>query len=285
MTELIVPNERIREFVDVYYCPSGEGFPTDQFFPVPTFIRSWIIFCIKGNAKILIDKKEEFVPPKISIKGPFDHPYLFGYTQNKIEAVLVQLSVQGLYELTGKDVSMLRNKYVDLYDILDRDLLDDIDMALQEANEMSDRIKILDDFFVDWSGQSRSFDFIDKSSLVQQAIEFAKKGQFSMPLAGICDHMNVSIKTLERAFKTVTGITPKRYFSGCLFEELSRELVTEKRKRVSEIMSSPFYDFSHVNKWFVRYANLKPSIFNKQEFHALEEIMKHQNQFSKKIIN
>ena len=278
MLKLIEPHEEVKDFVDTYYYSSDENFPSSQWFPVPTLIRSWLVFRIKGKVTILRDNKE-YIPPKICIKGPFDQHYLIGYPETDLRIILAQFSITGFYELTGIDVTTIKNSHPDAYNFWDEKLLNQLDQELADSSNIEHQKGLIDQFFLQQKEQKETYEISDKSTLVKEAIKYARQENFALNLPGISEHIAVSSKTMERAFKTVTGITPKRFLSGCLFEELIRELVTKKDTRISEIMSSPFYDFSHINKWFSKYANLPPSAFNQQNYHLLEEVMKHQNQF------
>lgn len=264
----------------MYYYPSAPSYPTDQIYPVPTFIRTWLVFCIHGNAHIIHENINSSIP-QVAFKGPFDGPYFFSYTQSKVAAVIIQFSVTGLHDLTGIDVSKFKNSYPDAKVVWSKTVLAHTLEELTNTESANERIAIIDQFFIDLLGK-QSLGVSERSIVVKEAIGLTRENDFKLSLGAICDELSISVKTLERAFKIVTGITPKRYFAGCLFENLGRELITKKDKRISEIMSSPFYDFSHINKWFGRYANLSPSTFNQQDYHLLEEIIKHQNQYDSK---
>ncbi|MGB0916668.1 MAG: helix-turn-helix domain-containing protein [Flavobacteriales bacterium] len=279
MMDFIKPDVRLKDYVDACYYSEGDSFPTESYSNVPTLIRSWLIFHIDGGVKVLIDE-DEFVIPKTCIKASFDKPFLFKFLEPKVSAVIVQFSVSGLYELTGIDLSTIKNTYHNAYSLWGQKLLDSVNTRLSETKDKDQRISIVTQFVLGLIEKRQAKKVAYKVEVVKNALDIAQEKNFNLSLVEVCNELAISPKTLERTFKTVIGITPKQYFSGRLFEYLMHEIRHNRDKQFSDILNSPFYDYSHINKWFSRYSNIPPSMFNQMEYRVLETVLKHQTNLS-----
>lgn len=276
MFSVFQPKVGLRKYVDAYYLLNSKELPPDLFL-VPTIIRSWLVFMIEGNVIVRMED-EEITLPQISVKGPFEFPYFYRYSQSDIRCIAVQLSHAGMHELTRKPGTIFKNRYTDILEIWDDEKVIDIMNVLKSSKNHQDSIDCVEQLIEE---NIPPLDLLnEKSQLVIKACEKMKTSGYSISLSSLVEELCVSTKTLERAFKTVTGIPPKRYLASCFFEEIMVELMHNKRKNISELMGLPFYDFSHANKWFKKFARIAPTEFTQQEYHVLEDIIKYQNDYN-----
>ena len=92
--------------------------------------------------------------------------------------------------------------------------------------------------------------------LVRRAIEIGDDYRGPVPVATLCRLLRVSPGTLERAFKTATGVTPHAFFLRRRLTRARNVLLREdpKQRRVTDIASE--LGFSELGRFAVRYRQM-----------------------------
>lgn len=108
---------------------------------------------------------------------------------------------------------------------------------------------------------------------MEQANLILIKANYELILDDISNQLVISKKTLQRAFSGVTGISPKQYLSGSLFEEIVRQVSINQEVTTKQFLVSPFYDFSHINKCFKKFTNFSPSEFSQIDMGVIADVL------------
>lgn len=251
-------------------CLNSKNAP-EGYFLAPAIKRCGIVICLDSNVKIKTND-QEFVPPQASCKGVFDIPYFYSYCKPTVNTFAADLHPTGLYEITKKEGGFFKNKYVDLRKIWPVEEINYLFSALADQNiSLKKRAVFFDEFIQNKMGKELS----EKSLIVEKADQMAKEAQYHLSINEIIDTLIISRKTLERAFKEVLGITPKQYFTSAIFEEMIRTFSLDQKNTVSEYLESPFYDLSHINKWYKKFTAMSPTNFAKHDMDAVKEVLMH----------
>jgi len=238
------------------------------YFFAPAIKRSGIVVALKSNVEINCNRNT-FIPPVVSMKGVFEMPYYFSYMDKYVTSFAADLHPIGMYELTGQPGITFKNKFVNAHQIWTKSEVSELFSLLSRDTELKERTAWFDDFL-----QKKAPDVLsEKSLLVEKADDMAKKQYYQWSVKMISRELGVSEKTLGRAFKEVVGISPKQYFTTALFEDMVNQCAISKESSIVKFLYSPFYDFSHINKWFKKFAHTSPREFVNLDMHSVGAVL------------
>ena len=234
----------------------------------PAMKRTVIMITVDSEALIVSDG-QRVTAPRVAVKGVFESPYLYGYDNDQFTAFGADLHPIGMYEITGCSGDTFKNDYYDATKIWSKKELDQLVVELSKDVPVEQRVVVFDAFIQ----QKTTAEISERSMLVEAADQLAKQHNYEWSVAAIASEMYVTEKTLRRAFLEVLGISPKRYFSLALFEEVIRQYSIEKGASLSSFQGLPFYDLSHINKWFQKYTLQNPSEFVHCDMQAIGQML------------
>lgn len=264
------PNENLSRLVRAYMC-LNEAYAPGHFF-APAMKRMGIVVTVRNNVEITCDNRK-IVPPVVSMKGVFELPYYFSYINESVTSFAADLHPIGMYELTGKTGAFFKNSYIDASGVWTEAEVKNLFAQLSLEITLQERAALFDDFLQTKAPSVLS----EKSLLVERADAMAKDHQYQCSVKLIASELSVSEKMLTRAFKKVLGVTPKQYFTSALFEEIVRRYAIDQKSSITDFLESPFYDFSHINKWFKKYTQVAPSEFVNFDMHSVAQVIMHHN--------
>lgn len=259
------PSERL---IRAIMCLNSTDAPKGYFL-TPAIRRSGIVISLQNNVKIK-SEHNEIIPPKASFKGVFDTPYFFSYLGREVTTLAVDLRPIALYEITKKPGDFFKNKYVNLNAIWEQEEIDQLILSLSHEDLMiEERARIFEHYVISKINPIVS----EKGEIVEKVSHIIKEHHFNISLDQITDELIISRRTLERVFKEVLGVSPKKYFSISIFEDMIRAHSIQKENTMSDFLESPFYDFSHINKWFKKFANTSPRDFSSYDMNVIANIL------------
>ncbi len=128
---------------------------------------------------------------------------------------------------------------------------------LCEAGTHNEIINIVDKYFV-----SLNSDQSVKSVLISEATRIIEKKGGIYNIGDLSEELDVNIKTLERHFRKIIGISPKEFSRIIRFNRVFNLLNTNRNIDVMDaLLSSGFYDQSHFIRQFKQFTHLNPSDF------------------------
>jgi AraC-like DNA-binding protein len=99
----------------------------------------------------------------------------------------------------------------------------------------------------------------------------------NIAITDICGHLNHNIKTMERNFKNIIGLTPKAFSKIIRFNNAFNDIKSGNYRDIHDIIHRHgFYDQSHFINEFRKYTGLPPSSFLEAPNdvnHSLREIV------------
>lgn len=260
------PRENLSRLVRAYMFLKVED--TSGCFFAPAIKRSGIVIALQSNVEINCNHKK-YIPPVVSMKGAFELPYYYSYIHQYVTSFAADLYPIGMYELTGKPGITFKNKFVSASQIWTKNEVKELFSALSRDIPLQERSVLFDDFL-----ENKAPDILsEKSLLVEKADNMARKQDYQWSVKMISRAIGVSERTLGRAFKEVVGLTPKQYFTTALFEDMVNECTNTKERSIGKFLYSPFYDFSHINKWFKKFAHTSPREFASLDLHSIAAVL------------
>lgn len=260
------PNENLSRLISTYMYLDINNTPGDFF--APDITHTSLIISMKSNVEIHRNNTK-MIPPRVSIKGAFDSPFHFSYLNGGITSFIADFHPIGMFEVTGQSGSFFANKFVDANKVWGKSEVTELFKKLSAPSSMIERIKLFDEFI-----ESKAPDVLsEKSLLVEKADEIASANNYQQTIKELTRELGVSVSSLSRAFNEVLGISPKQYFARLLFEEILKRYTVEKQNTIDVLSNSPFYDFSHINKWFKKFAYTSPSDFANYDIGFINEVL------------
>lgn len=265
--------ENTNRLVRAYMCIDADNVQGSFF--APAVKNTALVVSVRSNVKVITNLQREFVPSLVSVKGVFELPYFYSYQNGCITSFAADFHPIGMYELTRKSGSFFKNNFVDAQAVFEKKETDELfrllsqDISVQECSEQ----------FESFIAEKSPIVLSEKSLLVERSDDLAKKNDYKWTVKDIARELYVSEKTLNRAFMEVLGISPKQYFSSALFQEIIRQYAIHKQAKIVDFLDSPFYDFSHINKWFKKFTQFSPQEFINCDMHSVGFVLEQKSTY------
>lgn len=260
------PSENLNRLISAYMCLDMEN-AHGKFF-APDITHTSMIVTVKSNVEVHRNNTT-FIPPPVSIMGAFNSPFYFSYISGEIISFIADFHPIGMFEITGQPGNFFTNKFVDAREVWEKSEVAELLKKLSAPISMEERIILFDDFLEEKAPDVLS----EKSLIVEKADETARANNYQQTVKELTRELGVSVSTLNRAFNEVLGVSPKQYFARSLFEEILKRYTIEKQHTIDVLSDSPFYDFSHINKWFKKFAHTSPSEFVNYDIGFIEKVL------------
>ncbi len=110
-----------------------------------------------------------------------------------------------------------------------------------------------------------------RSPCIARASSFIDRFQGDISLGGICDCLNVNIKTLERDFRRIVGIMPKELSRILRFNRAFNAINSGEYRDLHDLVfECGYYDQAHFINEFKRFTSLTPSAFINKRKESVE---------------
>ena len=122
---------------------------------------------------------------------------------------------------------------------------------------ISDRIFLLEEFLL------KVYDPVENYAMLSSAIALLNCFEENIPVDEICGRLDVNTRTLNRAFKSFVGVSPRVYRKVARFRHsLHYQLVNDKFKSLTEVAyNSNYYDQAYFNKMYRGLTGSNPLLF------------------------
>lgn len=177
-----------------------------------------------------------------------------------INWMVVVLQPYGAYHLWGVPADALFNCFFPAEEVL-KHRMDEITNALMRVTQLSERVQLLDTFFLQQINKCKAPD-----PVIIQAVDHIVQHEGAMSVTLLLQFLYVTERTLERKFKHAVGITPKRFI------DIARLNVSAKRmQRMNKNQSlarvaydSGYFDQAHFIKDFRKFTGFTPQQYHSQ---------------------
>lgn len=198
------------------------------------------VILIFGDVNFFDSEKNQINTSKFILLGPTDLFYIQGH-QNTY-SVALELPPQSISKVTNIQASLLKNKFVDLYDHVSAEKLD----LLYNQIAITDDLKEIEMLVTDqlqseltqWTNPLKTKEI---TNLIHQ-----RKGRIEK--SEILDLFKISERTLERYFANEIGVSPYAYITQIRFNHTLLDLQINDHKINKVVKDYQYFDRSHLEK-------------------------------------
>jgi AraC-like DNA-binding protein len=206
---------------------------------------SYIMFTY-GRFEAYNHKNQLIHVPKVFVKGTGDFFNVKAYKDSVW--ISVELPNHTLHNITNLIAKKCRNQLIDLYDYVDKAILDQLYYQLFEANTIQEITTILDNnlynYYSKWNTD------LDSTPIVNHI--FNSKGLFSV--SELSNRFPFGERTIERMFNKEVGASPYRFICLVRFNYVIRELEKGDYGTLEQLIDDyNYYDHSHFKKDFKKF--------------------------------
>jgi AraC-like DNA-binding protein len=246
-------------------------FPTDQLKPYIKYIvvsenelekeykvlpTSGLVigFQYKGNLSNIKDNSETILS-SAGITGISDAFKIFKNSAD-IGTILVYFTETGFTHFASQPANELFNLSLPLDDIFKKSSINEIEEKLILADSDSERIKIVEQFFVS------QLKVIETDKLIIEAVKLIYQSKGTIRIKELNEKLNISQSPFEKRFRKVVGTSAKKFASIVRFNSVLDNL--RETKSLTEICyENNFFDQAHFIKDFKQFTGDTPENFKR----------------------
>lgn len=224
-----------------------------------------LIFVLKGayhKAYLSLDAPEQIIAASCYV-GIQTHTVLASRL-NQCQLIGLKLQAVGAYHLFGDQVSQSSTANKNLLHF-GPDWLRDLNHQLQASHNLDSCIPIVWRAFKSAIGSTTAPPQVKLAQAILTTI-LAKKGQISVQELAKTHYL--SIRHLQRQFKLVFGLSPKKFINLIRFKQLYKDSVLQK-KLPADFLDHGYYDQMHFIRDFKKQLAVNPSKSSDPEFQLL----------------
>jgi AraC-like DNA-binding protein len=177
-----------------------------------------------------------------------------------INWIVVVLQPYGAYHLWGVPANELFNCFFPAEEVL-KHRLHEVSNALLRVPQLSERVQLLDSFFLQQINKSKGPD-----PVILQAADTIIKHEGRLTVELLLRSLYVTERTLERKFKHTIGITPKRFIEIVRLNVSAKRMqrMNEKQSLAGVAYDSGYFDQAHFIKDFRKFTGFTPQQYHDQ---------------------
>lgn len=207
---------------------------------------------------------------RTSLFGQKTKPVNYYYSPGSSKSFGIKINPEGLPLFLDFRYKELKNLYVEVGTLADKDLLELEEKVLEQEN-VEGKIRVTEHFLIKRISKLNS----DANYLLFSAIvEYIKAKKGEVRFNALTTHFNINYKKVERLFQFYMGITPKTYVRIIRFNatihlrgQLEGLNLTQLGNEVG------FFDQSHFIREFKSFSSLTPRDFFAKKLSLSEETL------------
>ncbi|WP_262733057.1 helix-turn-helix domain-containing protein [Gaetbulibacter sp. NE] len=194
------------------------------------------------------NKKENYTLPKVFINSIMPN---FNIVAKKNSwFVVIRMNTDRFYQISKTNVN-IQGAISKISHIVSQKVVDDLHREIETAAHI-DYILIIDKhlkpFYAEWIKKSKISDIIDYI--------FINNGLLNV--TNIIDEFHISHSSLNRYFKTATGVTANKFLRLIRFNYIVRHLEANNIDMLSAIEEFKYYDYSHFSRDVKQFSGKTP---------------------------
>jgi hypothetical protein len=249
-TVIPIIEEKLSSYIDNYSVFEFSIDSKESFrFKVPPTGFPTLLFCY-GN-KVNFFQHKHLTNESILVGQLSKHINLHPVGGTKIFGV--NFKPYGFYNLTGLSLTGLRDSAVESTAIFPEEQIAAIELCLQSSNITETAIKSIETMLLAQQKDIQKNDFLDE---IVDSIRLKNGLLDPYTLIG----GKTSIRSLQRYFKQVIGISPKIFCQVHRHKFILQLMYQNQELTWNElILGGYYYDYSHFQKDFIKFTQMKPS--------------------------
>ncbi len=195
------------------------------------------------------------ISPDYTIIGLYSQPYDVQFPQ-RVNTFGIRFKPEGIYHLFGVPAAAFKANYEDMALVMDK-AFQEFCQKLKEAEHTHERIKLTNTYLLQMLGRQN-----DSPNYVHHAAELIRRTKGNIRIEALAEETNISLRQLQRQFKSQIGVSPKHYLQMARMNEVQRLLTGLKELSFTELAYHTGYaDQAHFIRDFKRLTGEKPTIF------------------------
>ena len=166
----------------------------------------------------------------------------------------------------NEEVSLFNDQVIDLRSLMGKSV-DDLYKVLQDANELTERLKLIEDFLLNRLTQSTSRK--EKTTLVKFVMDELTRDDFFDNIENVAARYGITSRYLQKIFLQYTGLTPKLYTKINRFQKCLVLVGRGDLSLTSIAYQSGYFDQSHFIREFRSFTGITPSGFDGENTSAI----------------
>ena len=255
------PAPDLQRYVKVMYLIETPYVGIEQF--IPAWNKPLLVLQYHDPVYSTINGVAEPVQ-SISVSGITSKKYGFYTPAPEIRLFMVDLTPIGLYTLFHERADLLSDLSTDATPLIPSRRRRLICEALAEIDDVNRKAHIVEEFLRSLI-PDRGPRWVDQ---IFAAGELLRRPAFHGAIDEVIDAMGMNPRTFRRAFKEITGVTPKTFQRIGRFERVFDAFMTgEPQQWVDAAFEEAFYDQAHFIHDFKSFTGYAPGDLPKENFY------------------
>ena len=261
------PCSDLREFVNCYWTLKVPKDPSPEKQRIIPDGCIEMIFTLADDIRRYRSDDQFIIQPRSMIMGHITKPF---YIQpiGRVDTFAVRFDPGGFRPFFTYPIKELENKETELDVIVGPDSALELENNIVQADGTSERIKIVEKFFLSRMEGNQSTDDVIKSTI---DMLLATKGNVS--ITELSNNNLSKRRQLERRFSKLIGLRPKQLANIIRLQSTLKQLLDRPPKKLTDLAyQTNYYDQAHFIKEFKAFTGVTPKKFYEDENLVLSSV-------------
>ncbi len=208
-------------------------------------------------------KKKVHPKRRLQIAGPKIDEHIYVEYDGTLEQILIEFTASGFYYLFHVSPSKIINSLCGLDDVLLLNICDDLEANLIRSNTVRRKIELLERLLL-----SRSRNALPSCDYVENTLKLIEDARGNITIKELADQNSISERQLDRRFREIVGISPKRYSKIIQLHFVINLMYIKKYNSFQDIAYfASYYDLAHFYHKFKEFTGFSPAEFINSDKH------------------
>lgn len=237
--------EQLKPYIHSYWIVKKQNFEKTHTNKILSDGSMGLVINLSSPYTIKLNNKSVLCSKRYNLDGPTKYPSYINF-ENDLYLIGIRFNPAGAYIFFDEDISSFLNKNIK-FENSDTWPLDDLYDGLKKNDKITDKITLLDKFFVHKLNTSKRKHTAWIFKIISQITE--KKGDIS--ISSICKQFQISSRQLERVFKKEIGLSPKIFIRIIRLRNVKDTISSLELDNLTQTAYDfGFFDQAHFTKEF-----------------------------------
>jgi hypothetical protein len=224
-------------------------------------------FILGDDIKRYTSENEFIIQPRAMVLGQTIEPFFIEPT-GYVNTFAVSFYPYGFANFVSEPIKNLVNKETALDLVFDKKIAKELEKKIIQANDVKERIKIIEDFLFAKLNEKSTID-----SIVKTTIDALLDANGTTAINTILKEDLSKRRQLERKFIKQIGLSPKQFGKVIRLQSALKMLLNKNTESLTHIAyESKYYDQAHFIKDFKEFTGINPKEFLGNENMALSSL-------------